>query len=95
MSNEEYQIYTIRQELLDDILKSEKTFFSRFDTRFGKDCDPESVENAQNQLEKYLSEFIIEAFCFAEDFKEAWFNFFSKSFLDHVDRGEFDINVFN
>lgn len=87
--NQEYQIYEIREQLLEDLLNSEKMFFTRFDTK------TDSGLNSTCFLEKYLSEFIIEVFCFAEDFKEAWINFFKDKFLDHVDRGEFDINVFN
>jgi len=47
-----------------------------------------------NPTYKYFSEFIIETFCFAEDFKSAWFEFFSEEFYDHVDKGDFDLEVF-
>jgi hypothetical protein len=100
MQNEEYQIYEIREQLIEDILSKEKHFFNRFKTNLHQEYLTYTPSNTphrtkQNILEKYLSEFIIETFCFAEDFKTAWFNFFTEEFFDYIDRGEFDIIIFS
>ena len=84
------------------MLESKRGFFSRFsplllDQDTGDDSSQYLTDGSNqsllrtNPMCKYMSEFIIETFCFAEDFKQAWFDFFSEEFYENVDRGDFDL----
>ena len=77
IQNEDYEIYDIREDLLSDMILSEKEFFARFDTSNNLGNESDFDIKQPRILEKYLSEFIIEVFCFAEEFKEAWFKFYT------------------